>query len=107
MSYDIYLQDAWGEYLGAITYTEEEALWKLCRLEKSRFLDALSARFYTSYTYSLAEIKAGEEEIRQLVITHLNKEKVGDATELSLLYKLWAILQYALAENSVIRGEGD
>ncbi|MGG7072963.1 hypothetical protein U5B43_01715 [Campylobacter sp. 9BO] len=83
------------------------ALWRLCRSSGSIFLSQISARFYSDYTFGLGEIGQGAVQIQSMINKRLAIKSQENELELSLLYKIWAILLFAVSQEKMIFCSGD
>lgn len=100
MAYDFVLEKDWSKFVEAIEFSEEEALYKLSKYNSS-FIQKIQTYYYANAVYGIGEMVNYRKELINLFDKNLEKN------EKALLYKLIAILSYAIENNESLTGLGD
>lgn len=106
--YSFSLENQFLKVFSVIEYSEENALNSLYEKEIN-FVKKLVEKYYDDYTFSMEELKIAKYELMKYM--ELEKwENLFDnhsKEQLNLIYKLMAIVSYALENNSSLYGSGD
>lgn len=105
--YTFHLDSQYSDIFACIEYSEEQSLYLLYQ-QDIPFITTLFEKFYTDYTFGIGELKSAQRDLMNIMTskqrtTHHEK----DDSSLQLLYKLVAIVSYALFHDSCLVGSGD
>lgn len=106
--YSFSLENGFHKAFAVIEYSEEKALNALYEKEIS-FIKKLWERYYEDYTFSIEELKIARNNLMKYMDLELweNLSDKERKEQINLIYKLMAIVSYALAKDCTLYGSGD
>lgn len=104
--YSFHLNNRYSVEFACIDYSEEKILNQL--YHKIDFAKKILDRYYTDYTFSKSELLMAKKELIQAMSIE-NYNDFNDTIKMNLqfIYKLLAIVSYALYHDSNLVGSGD
>lgn len=106
--YSFYLENKSDKGFAYIDHFEEKAIYNLCQNKKISFISQLWNRYYEDYTFDLNELETAKKDMMlYLSVEEWNLKNDEDIEQLNLIYKLIAIVLYAIFNKSRLIGKGD
>lgn len=106
--YSFYLENRRKKGFAYIDYSEEKAIDNLYQKKNIPFIRQLWNKYYEDYTFGLKELEAAQKDMMAYLSTEnwdiSNKE---EQEQMYLIYKLIAIVSYALFNKDGLVGSGD
>ena len=106
--YSFYLENRRKKEFAYIDYSEERAIGNLYQKKNIPFIRQLWNKYYEDYTFGLKELEAAQKDMMTCLSTEnwdiSNKE---EQEQMYLIYKLIAIVSYALFNKDCLVGSGD
>lgn len=106
--YSFYLNNRSEKGFAYIDEFEEKALYKLYQKKDIVFVKQLCNRYYEDYTFEIEELEAAQRDMmKYLSIENWNISNEEEKEQMYLMYKLVAIVSYALFHKECLLGSGD
>lgn len=105
--YSFHFENRYSKSFAWIDYSEEEALFQLYN-KNIPFITTLCDRYYDDYTFCEGELKQAQKDLMMLMdFTQWGTYKEEYEEQLKLLYKLIAVVSYAIFHQCNLVGSGD
>ncbi len=106
--YSFYLNNRREKGFAYIDELEEKALNKLYQKKDIAFIEQLWDRYYEDYTFEINELENARKDMMEyLSIENWNISNEEEKEQMYLIYKLVAIISYALFHKECLLGSGD
>lgn len=106
--YSFSLENRFNKVFAVIEY-EEEYIFNLLYEKNIPFIKTILKRYYDDYTFSIEELKKAKLDLMKYMSLDRweNLTDKDTKNQLQLIYKLIAIISYALENNCSLYGSGD
>ena len=106
--YSFYLNNSCKKGFAYIEHLEEKALYKLYQKKDIVFVKQLWNRYYEDYTFEIEELEAAQRDMmKYLSVENWDTGNEEEKEQMYLMYKLIAIVSYALFHKEFLLGSGD
>ena len=106
--YSFYLNNRREKGFAYIDELEEKALYKLYQKKDIAFVKQLWNRYYEDHTLEIEELEAARRDMmKYLSVENWDIVNEEEKEQLYLIYKLIAIVSYALFYKEFLLGSGD
>ena len=106
--YSFYLNNRREKGFAYIDELEEKALYKLYQKKDIAFVKQLWNRYYEDHTFEINELEAARRDMmKYLSVENWDTGNEEEKQQMYLIYKLIAIVSYALFYKEFLLGSGD